>query len=71
MKPIFIKCSSSPIPSSSERMNALIGGAHRMSASELLPLNMQNGAKHVHPTVELRKQIASGSLIHWSLEGPN
>lgn len=32
---------------------------------------MQSGEKHVRPAVGLRRQIASGSLIHWSLEGPN
>lgn len=42
-----------------------------MSVSKWLPLNMQSGEKHVRPAVGLRRQIASGSLIHWSLEGPN
>lgn len=42
-----------------------------MSASEWLPLNMQSGEKHVRPAVGLGRQIASGSLIRWSLEGPN
>ena len=32
---------------------------------------MQSGEKHVRPAVGLRRQIASGSLIRWSLEGPN
>lgn len=42
-----------------------------MSVSEWLPLNMQRGEKHVRPAVGLRRKIASGSLIRWSLEGPN
>lgn len=42
-----------------------------MSVSEWLPLNMQSGEKHVRPAVGLRRQIASGSVIRWSLEGPN